>query len=76
MALGQHNLTYHPRFHITAGQLRELGFYLCEMIPDEDFVRREAVGLDDGEEFYDDSATLRLRVREPFRNRRSLALTV
>jgi len=57
---------YCPDEHITARQLRGLGFYLSEMIPDEAFVRRVAVGLNDDEELDDGSSTLGLRVDEPF----------
>lgn len=72
MVQGRYNLPYCPRAHITAGQLRKLGFYLCEMIPDEAFVRRVAVGLAGDEPLVDESATLRLRVLEPFRERRAV----
>lgn len=57
---------FDPRRHITARELRELGFYLSEMIPDHAFVRRIAVGLDGGEDLHDGSATLRLCLYEPF----------
>jgi hypothetical protein len=57
---------YDAREHITAGQLRRLGFYLCELISDRAYVRRVAVGLSARERFNDGSATLCLCVAEPF----------
>lgn len=57
---------YDPEQHITAQQLRGLGFYLSEMIPDDAFVRRVAVGLNEEEELDDGSTTLGLQVDEPF----------
>jgi len=62
----RHNLPYDPDVHVTAGQLRRLGFYLSEMLPDTAYVRRVAVGLDVAEPLEDGSATLRLDVLEPF----------
>ena len=67
----RHN--FNPIVHVTAGQLRRLGFYLCEMTPDDAFVRRVAVGLDDCEPLNDGSATLRLVVLEPFVPQMSVA---
>jgi hypothetical protein len=66
MVTGKYIPHYDPRVHITAGSLRRLGFYLSEMIPDQAFVRRIAVGLDATEQFNDGSATLGLSVVEPF----------
>jgi len=57
---------YNPRQHITAGQLRRLGFYLSELIPDTAFVRRIAVGLRGEERLNDGSPTAALIVLEPF----------
>lgn len=57
---------YDPQRHVTAGQLRELGFYLSEIIPDPAFVSRVAVGLDGREPAGDGSPTNRLIVLEPF----------
>lgn len=57
---------YDPQRHITARQLRRLGFYIRETIPDEAFVRRVAVGLDDAEDLNDGTATLGLKICEPF----------
>lgn len=51
---------------VTALQLRQLGFYIGEMIPDQAFVRRTAVGLDSDEILDDGTATLRLDLLEPF----------
>jgi hypothetical protein len=67
---------FNPRSHITAGQLRRLGFYLSEMIPDSDYVRRIAVGLDDAEHLHDGSATLGLKVIEPFISNKRRAMSV
>ncbi len=66
MVTAAHNQPFDPRRHITAGQLRRLGFYLSEWIPDAAFVRRIAVGLIDNERLNDGTATLGLRVLEPF----------
>ena len=61
------NQPYDARYHITARQLRRLGFYLSEMVPDEAFVRRVAVGLDNREPLNDGSPTWGVRVLEPFK---------
>ena len=66
MVTNTHNLRFDARLHVTAWQLRRLGFYLSEMIPDLAFVRRVAVGLDGDEELRDGSASLRLCLLEPF----------
>lgn len=66
MLPGNHQIAYDPACHITAGQLRSMGFYICENISDDAFVRREAVGLNAAEDFCDGSATLGLEVLEPF----------
>lgn len=60
------NLEFNPREHITAGQLRRLGFYVSEIVPEDSYVRRAAVGLDDDENIRDGTAGLRLLVLEPF----------
>ena len=57
---------YDPRRHITAGQLRRLGFYLSELVPDRSFVRRVAVGLAGHEALDDGTASVGLQVLEPF----------
>ena len=57
---------FNPDKHITAGQLRRLGFYVHENIADEAFVRRAAVGLDGKERLNRRSATVKLNVLEPF----------
>lgn len=57
--------------YITARSLRDLGFLLCENIPDEAVVRRMAVGLDVDEDLADNNyRRLRLRVFSPFASRR------
>lgn len=61
------DMNYDPSIHITAGQLRGLGFYLQELIPDEAFVRRIAVGPRGQERIDDGSPTVGLEVLEPFR---------
>ena len=66
MVLRLVNNPYDPVVHITAGQLRKLGFYLSEMIPDRAFVRRVAVGLNSQERLDDGSPTVELKVLEPF----------
>ena len=66
MTLVDSPIPYSPRRHITATELRRLGFYLSEMIPDDAFVRRYAVGFDDSEPLNDGSVTVRLNVLEPF----------
>lgn len=68
MVVAQFN-SFDPRQHVTAGQLRRLGFLLCEFIPDEAFVRRAAVGLTH-ERLELPAVTLGLAVFEPFRHRR------
>jgi hypothetical protein len=57
---------YDRKHHITAGELRRLGFYVAETLPDRAFVRRIAVGPDGREPVRDGSPTVRLRVLEPF----------
>lgn len=57
---------YDPDRHITARELKGLGFYLHDNLPDEAFVRRAAVGLDPAEDLDDGTATLGLSVLEPF----------
>ena len=58
--------TFDPQVHITAGQLRRLGFYLSEMIPNGAYVRRVAVGVSRYEDIHDESASTRIDVLEPF----------
>jgi hypothetical protein len=57
---------FNSKEHITAGQLRRMGFYVHENIRDSAFVRRTAVGLDDAERLNRRSATVKLKVLEPF----------
>jgi len=57
---------FDPKVHITAGQLRGLGFYLSEWIPNGAFVRRVAVGVAADEDVKDESASVALDVLEPF----------
>lgn len=57
---------YNPDRHVTAGQLRRLGFYVAEPVENDAFVPRAAVGLDDDEQLHDGSATLGLDLLEPF----------
>jgi hypothetical protein len=57
---------FNRRQHITAGELRLLGFYLSELLAREAYVRRVAVGLDEREKLFDGTASLRLYVLEPF----------
>jgi len=66
---------FNSSIHVTAGQLRRLGFLLSEMIDNAAFVRRDAVGLDNREDLDDGTASLRLRVLLPFQKpaRRLLA---
>lgn len=56
--------------HITARQLRALGFYVREDVPGNAYVQREAVGLRDEEDLDDGTATLGLNVLERFRTAR------
>lgn len=60
------HIPYDPTVHITAGELRGLGFYLCEWIPDRAFVRRIAVGPDRHERLDDGSPSVGITVLEPF----------
>lgn len=57
---------FDPHIHITAGQLRRLGVYVQEVVPDRAFVRRIAVGFDDQELMNRKAATVRVRVLEEF----------
>jgi len=66
MVAATHANTFDPTVHITAGQLRRLGFYLSEMIPNGAFVRRVAVGMLPDEDVTDESASIALAVLEPF----------
>lgn len=52
--------------HISARQLRALGFYLPELVDDDHVVRRAAVGLDGDELLDDGTAGMRLRVLDAF----------
>lgn len=61
------HIEFNPAHHITAGQLRHLGFLLSEMIPDDAFIRRTAVGFHDKEKIADGRLRPRLRVLEQFR---------
>ena len=60
------SISFDPAVHITAGQLRDIGFLLNEMIPDDAFVRRVSISLNDNEDFNDGSATLGLCTLEAF----------
>lgn len=64
-------VSFCPFTHITAAQLRRMGFLVAESVPDEAFVRRIAVGLDDRELLDDGSASLGLEILEPFMVRRN-----
>ncbi len=66
MAFLHRNPAYDPQQHITARQLRRLGFYLSETLPDDAYVRRVAVGTDEAEDVDDGSPTVRLCLLEPF----------
>ena len=57
---------YDVRRDVTALQLRQLGFYLSEMIPDSAFVRRIAVGFQPDEILQDGTASLGLQVLDRF----------
>ena len=57
---------YNAKTHVTAGELRRFGFYMRETLSDRAFVRRMAVGLQSRERLRDGSATLGLKVLEPF----------
>jgi hypothetical protein len=57
---------FNPRVHITAGQLRRLGAYVPELVPNGAFVRRAAVGFDDSEKLDRGTATVKVAVLEPF----------
>ena len=58
--------SYDPRLHITAGQLRRLGFYVAENLDDEAYIPRVAIGLRRGDMIRGESATLGLTVLTPF----------
>lgn len=62
----RHARGYDPARHVTAGELRQLRFYLPEILHDDSFVRREAVGCDEAEVLDDGSATIGLNVVETF----------
>lgn len=64
---------FDPDVHITAGELRRLGFYLSEMLPDRAYVRRVAVGLCATELLADGSGSVGLSVLEPFTTGRRCA---
>ena len=67
---------YDPVIHITAGELRKLGFLISEIVHDDAFVRRVAVGLDGVEPLSRETCTVKLAVLEMFMEPRSyLALT-
>ena len=57
---------YDPQRHITAGELRALGFLVCENVEDADYVRRVAVGVDPRQDLDDGSPSLALLVLERF----------
>jgi hypothetical protein len=60
------NFPFDPRRHITARQLRKLGFILRENIPDRSFISRHAVGFCEHELLDDGTASLGLIVLQPF----------
>jgi hypothetical protein len=61
------NLTpYRPHQHVTVQQLRRLGFYLPENLPDQAYVRRIAVGLNPTERLNDGTASVGLQVLDCF----------
>jgi hypothetical protein len=66
MVTNRHIPAYDPRRHITARQLRDLGFLLGENIPDGAYARRLAVDLNGEEDLDDGSTRLGLRLLEPF----------
>lgn len=58
-----------PKDTVTAAQLRRLGFYVRENVPDDSYVSRAAVMLDPDEDFCDGTSTLGLVLLEPFKTR-------
>jgi hypothetical protein len=61
------NRTYYdPAIHITAGELRKLGFCIPETVSDNAFVRRVAVGVDGSERLGRRTSTVKLKVLEFF----------
>jgi hypothetical protein len=66
MVTDRHIPAFDPRRHITARQLRDLGFLLGENIPDSAFARRVAVDVIPDEDLDDGSSRLGLRLLEPF----------
>lgn len=58
--------TFDPKVHITAEELRGLGFYLSEWVPNGAYVRRVAVGVKTDEDVKGESASVALDVLEPF----------
>jgi hypothetical protein len=57
---------YNTREHITAGELRQLGFYVAENVDNAAYVRRVAVGFRNSERLCDGSPTAALDLLEPF----------
>lgn len=57
---------YDPVIHITAGELRKIGFLIPEVVSDAAFVRRVAIGLDGNEPLNRNTCTLRLQAFECF----------
>jgi hypothetical protein len=57
---------YDTKTHITAGELRQLGFLIPETLSDDAYVRRVAVGLNGHERLGRKTCTLRLAVLEQF----------
>ena len=66
MVVRAKNIMFDPQVHITAGQLRRIGVYLSELIPNEAFVRRVAVGIKPDNNIKDDDKALHINVLEPF----------
>lgn len=57
---------FDPQVHITAEELRGMGFYVSEWVPNGAYVRRVAVGVRADEDVKDESASIAIDVLEPF----------
>ena len=66
MLTAEVEVCYDPKTHITAGELRKLGFLIPEVVSDVAFVRRVAVGVNDDESLDRKSCTVKLDVLEQF----------
>jgi len=67
-----HTHRYDPKFHITAGELRELGVSMPKNIPDEAWVPRYSMRIDDtvveeGDRTDVFNITMTMHFTEPFR---------